>query len=863
MLRTLMISLFSAVMMASSLNAVDTPSLKELEGNYPITMPTYDGVDQLIFLNQTWLVVITNNMTDVEKQVRNLSGGAYPGNSSTIKNYWVQARENAGERKLDDRLSYTISSPDDPAYAGGRNPNVVYRWITPLDKETHPGFVSDYAHYSYLGNHSPYKNGKTYTITLDNGKSVTFTYDETRTISRSIETNQAGYLTNSTAKYAYLSLFVPGFGPMAYGSSLTFSVINANDLNPNTRVVLSGPVELREADPKFETVEKQSMTGTNVYQMDISALKTPGLYFISIPTIGRSWPFKVGDDVANNPYNEAFYTAARGMYHLRANTAIEKPYSNWTHDRCDWGDILESNNVPFLENVKGPAGYKVFDAIGRSWHDQKGKLGSVKSTKDVAGGWFDAGDFDRRHEHFTNILDLLYLFEFFGNAKFKDGQLNLPESGNGIPDVLDEAEYGLRIWKASQDKTGGIAGAVETWDHPGWCDKSRRWFFSKRTRWSSLLYAAAAAQYARLVEEFDSDKATEYRNSAMAAYAFGLNPANSIKGEKEWAYSIPMKEKGGKGANYTVKWGEKWDYILPYHIAARMQLYLLTKDDDFVTGKGIDKNNDRSLDKLLTEELVQNHRGPYQRQAFRETDFSPWLYYGVLHPDMAGMLDEDVIDDYRDKYIAKGKELRALSKSDPYRRSKNRKDHGKMAWGYGTMTNYARALLIAHKLTGTASYLDAALFNTDYMLGGNPMGMSWTTGIGWVYPVAIHHRISRDIDNIDDPVPGIAIFGPTASNEGKNLTLFNFLWAPQDPVNKDRYHWFVPQKSLPIPLLRRWVAHPSRNVMQNEFTIFQTMSPGIFVYGYLMANDGWEPSEALKERQPRPKKDLFGRYYLP
>jgi hypothetical protein len=92
----------------------------------------------------------------------------------------------------------------------------------------------------------------------------------------------------------------------------------------------------------------------------------------------------------------------------------------------------------------------------------------------VLGGWYDAADYDRNLRHYTNIFDMLYAYEL-APAKFSDNMLNIPESGNGIPDLLDEAEYGLDVWTRSMTADGGVSGRLETNSHPTLTDTNFNW----------------------------------------------------------------------------------------------------------------------------------------------------------------------------------------------------------------------------------------------------------------------------------------------------------------------------------------------------------------------------------------------------
>ena len=81
-------------------------------------------------------------------------------------------------------------------------------------------------------------------------------------------------------------------------------------------------------------------------------------------------------------------------------------------------------------------------------------------------------------------------------------------------------------------------------------------------------------------------------------------------------------------------------------------------------------------------------------------------------------------------------------------------------WGSNSIAaNQGMILIIAYRLTGDRSYLDAALSNVDYLLGRNGTTYCFVTGFGTHPPMHIHHRISG-ADGIDAPVPGLLAGGP-------------------------------------------------------------------------------------------------------
>lgn len=833
-------------------NVEYSPLPSEKEGRYPIEIPQYDGVEQLMVLSNRWVVVATRNEKDVIAKINDLTKGKYldyvkvweaskkAGKhdwyvkrdliEKTLDKYLAEARELAGERKLDQPTYFTITSKTDPNYSKPQHPLRTTRTIVSIDDgEKIPGWnYIDYAHYSYLEFPFPMQNGNRYTITLDNGKKVSFLYDEMHTVSRSIKVNQMGYLPDTPHKYAYLGGYLHEFGPLDFSGVKEFSVISVESGQP----VLKGEIKLRAKNPRLAVKPDDHKTdpntrplfsGEDIYEIDLSDLKEVGEFFITIPGVGRSWTFRNAPDV----YGEAFYIAARGLFHQRCGIAIEGKYSAWKRQICHTEPVYESESVPFITPEEGPKGYDVFDVVGAT-------IDYSRKTMDARGGWHDAADWQRNIFHYADIFDLLGAYEMAPN-KFYDGQLHIPESNNGIPDILDEAEYGLSVWKKSMKNNGGVAGLVQTWTEPSIDDPRVHYAYSVRTRWSSLIYSAAAAQFAYLVAPFDKQKAEEYTQSAIKAYEFGIDPKNKITD-----MTIHAAKNRGSGEKYTLKFTEDDKGLIPFLIMAKLRLFILTGNHDYL--KGIPK-------------LLKEAPKPYQ-YPFSYKDFSPWLYFGLFNEKVTKAFPKLFIEKWRQNYLETVDDLVKMSNEQPYRHSWPADRDYWMRWGATTMTNQAKALLIAYYLTHDQKYRDAALANVDFMLGNNPLGMSWTTGMGFVYPISIQHAVSHDY-GILDPVPGIAIYGVIGEIPE---TFIDSMWQIRKPDGT--FDIFQKKENWDLPLWRRFFAHPYAIPGQNEFTIHETMSAGIFTYAMLMP-DGWMPSENLKNKKPRKDELLFGYWYLP
>ncbi len=84
------------------------------------------------------------------------------------------------------------------------------------------------------------------------------------------------------------------------------------------------------------------------------------------------------------------------------------------------------------------------------------------------GGHHDAGDYNPR-SHLDVAQTLMDAYEM-APRKFYDGQLNIPEKGNGVPDILDEAHWALRLWLDLQDADGGVYHGTESAGDPNFVE---------------------------------------------------------------------------------------------------------------------------------------------------------------------------------------------------------------------------------------------------------------------------------------------------------------------------------------------------------------------------------------------------------
>jgi endoglucanase len=168
--------------------------------------------------------------------------------------------------------------------------------------------------------------------------------------------------------------------------------------------------------------------------LDFSSLTAKGLYYVFDPEKQvRSHPFEIDDDV----YRRVLKSATRMYYFNRANFEKKPPYS-CVGKRC-W-----SLGADYVGAVQ--------DREARSVTDRRNE----RAARDLSGGWWDAGDVNKYVTFARDpVHQLLTAYEERPSAFTDD--FGIPESGNGVPDLVDEVLVELAWLKKMQppDLKGG------------------------------------------------------------------------------------------------------------------------------------------------------------------------------------------------------------------------------------------------------------------------------------------------------------------------------------------------------------------------------------------------------------------------
>ena len=397
---------------------------------------------------------------------------------------------------------------------------------------------------------------------------------------------------------------------------------------------------------------------------DFSKVTKAGKYYITCDSLGTSYTFTIGNDV----YSDVNKDLVRMMYLQRCGTDI-KAGDSFNHSAC---------------------------------HTGRAQLYHTSETIDVSGGWHDAGDYGRYVVPVCKtIADLLTAYDNSPESFGDDS--NIPESGNGVPDILDEVKWGMTWMQKMQDKnSGGVHHKVSCKDFPGYVmptEENGQLIVTPISTTATADFAGAMAM------------GYEYLKSDYPAFAKEC----LASAEKAWSYleSNPSFIFSNPSDISTGDYGDKSDEEERYWAAA--QLYR-------ETGKDTYKN------------YLESHRSA------GGMDWRQCGTYGQL-----AILTDSRID--KSSSIYKKAYNAFISDADEALGNSQMHGYGEALstyeWGSNmTCANNAAVMGMAYKLTGDEDYYLAAEKNVDYLFGRNANNVCFVTGYGSASPQHPHHRPS-------------------------------------------------------------------------------------------------------------------------
>lgn len=677
---------------------------------------------------------------------------------------WSESQENV-----------RIFSSGDSNFIDGQSPSQVFRKTKPTDIAS--GFYSldfELDHTFYLQLNQSLQPGQTYEInTLGSGlETLRFTYDSSRSTSEAIHVSQTGWRPDDPSKVAYLSTWMgEQGGGLNYSEGMAFWLVNAatNERVYEGRTILSGRKDASE------DYRGRNYTGTDVYQMNFSSFNQPGTYYIEVDGVGRSNDNFV---IEGNPWANNFYVSARGLYHQRAGIAIEQPYSDYQRPKAfapEDGFVMYESDLRLLDSDMGLGQTDVFAYFASNGNTDRPMTG-------VVGGYFDAGDWDRRIQHVDASRNLLELYELFPEY-YSTLSLNIPESNNNLPDVIDEAIWNLDFYRQLQTADGGIRGGIHPLNDPKYGEtswtNSYPFYVYAPDPWSSYIYASGAAQLAFSLEKIDANLSNIYRESAIRAFSYA---------ERELA------NNERDAANFQIQ--DKRNL-------AALELYRLTRD--------------QSYNQVFLETTgFQDSSASIKENNVRDQRDAAFLYARMPRE----LVDSKVQRNARNAFLEKANETMGQGSVNAFKWLKNDNQYYPLTTGNSLGSVKGQTVLRAYYLTDDVAYLQSALLGTQYSLGANPDNLSYTTGLGTrsvENPFVVDQRVTGQ-----KAPPGITVYGPMDAQLSPDYWLFGELRKLVDIESQAR------------PLTENFYdLHIS--ALTNEFTIHESIAPTMYTWGFLAA----------------------------
>lgn len=494
---------------------------------------------------------------------------------------------------------------------------------------------------------------------------------------KNINVNQVGYLPGANKQ----AVVRAEEGTEIAGS---FDVVNVD----TKETVYTGTLE--EAKKNAASEESTAIA-------DFSEVTQAGTYQIVTDAYGDSFPFRIGDDVyadLSDSVMRMFYLQRCGM-EIVDEGEMQETKNSFGHTACHTGSAIVVNSP-------------------------------MSNTVEVQGGWHDAGDYGRYTVAGAKAAaDLMLAYETYGSAFGDD--TGIPESGNGIPDILDEVKYELDWMLMMQDSSGGVYHKITCENFPETVmpqEETEQLLLSPISTTATGDFAAVMAMAARIYKEIDAD----YSQTCLSAAKKAFDYLNGVEND-----GLGFKNPG---SIVTGEYGDGKDMDERYWAAA--ELYRTTGEKTYLT-----KLKEFPLASLNTG-LGWQSVGAYGIYAYLSSGDKTDAYYQNVEERF-----EDAVEAVMDKV-----------EEDAYSVSLGVNDY---VWGSNMqVANNAMLLLMADQLEPDEDYMEAAAAQLDYLLGTNTNSYCFVTGYGTLSPENPHHRPSQVME---EAMAGMLVGGPNANLE--------------------------------------------------------------------------------------------------
>ena len=475
-------------------------------------------------------------------------------------------------------------------------------------------------------------------------------------------------------------------------------------------------------------------TGRDEAKFDFSDITVPGTYKVVAGDF-ESYEFTIADNV----YDEAFDATLRMFYMQRCGVELTEDIAGiYAHPEC---------------------------------HTDEAVIYGTEETIDVSGGWHDAGDYGRYVVSGAKAAaDLMLAYELYPSAF--DDDLGIPESGNGIPDVLDEVKFELDWLFKMQAPDGGVYHKVTCANFPGFVmpeEETEELIVTPVSTTATGDFAAVMAMASVIYKDIDSEFAAKCLDAAVMAAEY-LDANTELEGT-----SNPDGIVTGEYPDQNDVDERLWAYAELFKATGDSKY-----DDSFsaLAGSGIP----------CAADLGWQGVGAYAGYAYLSAGTKGKFYDAALASFMSGIAN-----------------VESAVASDSYGSSLT-----EYPWGSNmSIANNGMYLLLYDAVAKDSKGDSCARAQLDYLLGKNGLGYCFLSGFGTVSPESPHHRPSQ--------AQGAAVPGMIAGGPDQNL--------------EDSYAQNVLKDTAPALCY----ADSDQAYSLNEVTIYWN-SPVVFLFAYIVSN---------------------------
>ncbi len=534
--------------------------------------------------------------------------------------------------------------------------------------------------------------------------------------------NQAGYQT-FLPKYFYTNINATSFDIVEESTGLIYYSGQLNLISAN--------------DPA---------TGMMIKKGDFSNLTRNGNYYVRLNTNDTSFHFII----SSLAFKDLFDKSLKAFYFQRCGSQLFYQHAGvYQRNSCHTSDA-------FYHTSTGQSGFKL-----------------------SRGGWHDAGDYGKYVVNAgISAATLLMAYELFPDY-FNSDSLNIPESGNGIPDILDEVKYEIQWLLSMQAEDGSVYHKLtkeqfEAFVMPSQ-DSGMRYIYKKSST-ATGNFIAVLARFYRLYKIYEPTFANQCLNAALNAWNWLSNQPSIVP---SGGFTNPPGTQTGEYGDNDDRDERLW---------AAAELFESTGEQSF-------KNY---------YEFNYNVKGLiYYAMNWQNVHVLAHLTYLFSKQTST---NQNIKNQLLNSLITFSNTLFSRKNSNGFGVSIN---PGEYYWGSNSLIlNNGILLILAYLKTNDNKYLQTAIEQLNYVVGVNAHNMSFVTGIGKKYPMKPHHRPS-EADGVIEPIPGLIVGGPNQYLD--------------DPILQQYFNQNTPPALCYIDHLQSWAS--------NEVAI-NWNAPLVFVSGF-------------------------------